>query len=108
MTIYRVDIVTDADDEMPLALPATLSLGQPYPNPFNAEQTIPVTVRAGSHLTADVYDILGRKIETLFDGVAEKGEIKLIWNAGAHASGIYFVKAISGKHTAVVRSILVK
>ncbi len=108
VAIYTFTEVTDADDDTPLPLPKTLSLGKPYPNPFNAEQTIPVTVKTGSHLTVDVYDILGRKIERLFDGIADKSEFNLTWNAGAHASGVYFVKAASGDQTTVVRSILIK
>ncbi len=109
VTVFAPKVITDADGgETPAPLPTTLSLGKPYPNPFNAEQTIPVTVKTGSHLTVDVYDILGRKIERLFDGVADKSVFNLTWNAGAYATGIYFVRAASENETAVVCSILLK
>jgi hypothetical protein len=106
--IFKIVGITDAGSEAPLPLPATLSLGKPYPNPFNATQTIPVTVKPGNHLTVEIYDILGRKVERLFDGDAESSEFNLTWNASAHASGVYFVKATCNENSAVVRSLLIK
>jgi len=104
----RVERATAAGDDPVTALPAILSLGQPYPNPFNGAQTIPVTVQPGHHLTVTVYDILGRKVVDIFDGVVHTGTTKLSWKAANLPSGVYFVRAISKNQSATVRSILLK
>ncbi len=108
VSIYKIMELTDADDEYQPLLPATLSLGKPYPNPFNAEQTIPVTITPGHELTVTVYNLLGQKVETLYEGRPSANTLTLTWHADNFASGIYFVRAIGGDDIAVVRSILLK
>lgn len=108
VTIYAVGIMTDADEGEPLPLPATLSLGKPYPNPFNATQTIPITVRPGEELTVNVYNLLGQKIQTVYSGTPSAATLNLTWRADHLPSGVYFVRATSGDAAAVVRSILLK
>jgi len=89
-------------------LPTTLSLGRPYPNPFNATQTIPVTTKPGRALTVDIYNLLGQKIDCLYSGVAYTQQLNLIWKADKFASGIYFIKAVSDDKTDIRKSILLK
>ncbi len=104
----RVDKVTDVGDNPATPIPDQFSLGHPYPNPFNAEQTIPVTINPGERLTVDIYNLLGQKIDELFSGVSYSKEMKLNWHAGDLASGVYLIRAQSGGQTAIVRSVLLK
>jgi hypothetical protein len=39
-----------------------------------------------------VYDVVGRKVELLFSERQEAGTKEVVWNAGAIASGIYFIR----------------
>jgi hypothetical protein len=41
-------------------LPATVTLLPPYPNPFNAELTIPLQLASPAVVKLQLYDILGR------------------------------------------------
>ncbi len=108
VSLYKPGIMTDSHDGISPQLPSTLKLGRPYPNPFNAEQTIPVTITPGYELTVNVYNLLGQKVETLYTGRPSTNTLTLTWHADKFASGIYFVRATGSGDIAVVRSILLK
>jgi len=65
-----------------------------YPNPFNPATNIIVKNIKSGNYTIDIYNILGQKVYTLYNGYLEKGNNKFIFNANNFASGIYFVKFI--------------
>ena len=48
------------------ALPEGYALHAPYPNPFNPSVTIGFTLPESTSLRLEVFDITGRRIETLF------------------------------------------
>jgi len=89
-------------------LPITLSLLPNYPNPFNAGTTISYSLPENSVVTLDIYDILGRKIQTLFEGNQPAGNHSLIWNADNFSSGVYFYKLTSGEMQLSNKMILIK
>ncbi len=105
---HSVEAVTGTGDDPTVALPSFLSLGQPYPNPFNATQTIPVNIKPGKRLTIDVYNLLGQKIDRIYSGVSYSKTLNITWNADKYASGIYLIRAQSGDQSFVVKSILLK
>ncbi len=107
VSLYRPGISTDSNDSPP-PLPSTLSLGKPYPNPFNAAQTVPVTIVPGHDLTVDVFNLLGQKVETIYTGRPSTATLNLTWRADNLPSGVYFVRAAGDGNIAVVRSILLK
>ncbi len=89
--------------------PAVFALSQNYPNPFNPTTQIRFTVEKSAQTTLELYNILGQKVMTLFNGVAEVGRYYTIrLDAGQLASGIYLYKLQSDKQTAVKRLMLVK
>jgi flagellar hook assembly protein FlgD len=47
-------------------------------------------------VTLDIYDILGRKVETLYEGNQQAGEHSVTWQADGFASGVYFYKLAAG------------
>ena len=64
-------------------------LNQNYPNPFNPSTKITYTVpstEAGIGVSLRVYDLLGREVITLIDGIAEAGEYSVEWD-GTNSSG---------------------
>ncbi len=105
--ISKIPTSADGDGEMPV--PDILYLGNPYPNPFNNSQTIPVYAAAGRVLTVNVYNLLGQKVDCIYQGKpARSGEFNINWQPGEIPSGIYFIKATSGEETRFTRSILLK
>lgn len=88
--------------------PGRYSLGQNFPNPFNARTNIRYNLPQESGVRIEIFDILGRKIATLVDGVQTAGSYSLIWDAGNEPSGIYFYKIAAGEFTETRRALLLK
>jgi M6 family metalloprotease-like protein len=71
-------------------VPARYLLSQNFPNPFNPTTTILYAVETTGPVSVKVFDILGRLVETLFDGVAQAGEVhRLTFDGKNYASGVY-------------------
>lgn len=63
-----------------------------YPNPFNSNTTIEFSVKNNiENIELIIFDINGRKLETLFSGNMGPGSNSIQWNSGQYSSGIYFV-----------------
>ncbi|UCE65915.1 MAG: choice-of-anchor J domain-containing protein [Candidatus Zixiibacteriota bacterium] len=99
---YTTDIEAEA------TVPKTLNLAQNYPNPFNARTTIEYNLPLNTHVTLDIYDILGRKIETLVNGNQSSGTHAVVWNAGDAATGLYFYRIQAGDLSEIKQMTLLK
>ena len=86
------------DDE---AIPDKFSLGQAYPNPFNPVVTIPFTIEKPRELSIHIFDISGRKINTILrKQFFHPGLYHKNWNGfnyqGRHVStGTYIIRMVS-------------
>ena len=89
-------------------LPEKLVLEQNYPNPFNPVTTIRFTMPAAGNLSIDIFNALGQKVATLYNGKHNGGQGSVTWNAAGHASGLYFVRMIANGQTNVRKMILSK
>ncbi|OGC92833.1 MAG: hypothetical protein A2W25_01230 [candidate division Zixibacteria bacterium RBG_16_53_22] len=99
--------MVSANDDGP-RMPAVAALMSAYPNPFNASITISYSLPAPGPVSLDIYDILGRKVATLFEGVMPAGESRAFWNAKEMPSGLYFARLIVGERQETVRMVLLK
>ena len=89
--------------------PLTYSLSNAYPNPFNPSTRINYSIADDiNNLQINVYDIQGRLVEILHNGMQPKGEYHLVWNASNFASGIYFIRMIANQHLFTKKVILIK
>lgn len=89
-------------------LPLEFSLSQNYPNPFNPSTTIKYSLPKSSYVTLSVYDALGRKVETLYEGMHEAGYSEAVWDATSYSSGMYFYKLQTESFTNTKKMILIK
>ncbi|MBN1291393.1 MAG: S8 family peptidase [Candidatus Latescibacteria bacterium] len=78
--------------------PLVFELSPPFPNPFNSSTNFIFTVNLESDIKIGIYDILGRKIATVWDEYTLPGTYRTVWNAGDYASGIYFLKTSAGRY----------
>jgi len=82
-----------ADGNVPAAgLPLTV-----YPNPFNPQTTITFALERVEWASVGVYDLTGRRVDVLADGLLDAGPHMLIWNGldvsgRAMPSGTYIVR----------------
>jgi sugar lactone lactonase YvrE len=72
--------------------PQTFYISGNYPNPFNSRTTVRYFLPFATVVKIDIYDVLGRRVEKLFNGTAPSGGNNIIWNAGDKPSGIYFCR----------------
>jgi len=89
-------------------IPDYMVLSQNYPNPFNSSTLISYSLPHGSHVSIDIYDILGRHVQTLFDSQQQAGYHRELWQANNIPSGLYFYKLQAGDHTETRKMVLLK
>jgi hypothetical protein len=89
-------------------LPDVFSLEQNYPNPFNPVTKITYSVPKQSLVTIKIYDILGREVAALVNGVNQAGIYEVEWNAMNYASGVYLYKMTAGDYTNVKKMVIIK
>jgi len=78
---------TGLEDDAPAPERPVLAPG--YPNPFRARTTLTVHLPRRADVLLEVYDVLGRRVATLFDGSAPAGSHTVTWDAGNTAAGRY-------------------
>jgi parallel beta-helix repeat protein len=89
--------------------PKKYFLYQNYPNPFNPTTTIKFSIKNSSHVTLEVFDILGRRIMKPVDEVRTAGIYSEVLNFNRFASGVYFYRlTVQGKFTDVKKLLLLK
>jgi Leucine-rich repeat (LRR) protein len=86
--------------------PKVYKLGQNYPNPFNPTTTIKVYLKERCFASLNVYDVLGRQVETLMNGYQRPGTYQLTFNAESLSSGIYFYKLQINNEKAMTRPMI--
>jgi len=86
---------TGMDDEEAPILPEVFSLSPAYPNPSSGLVRIAFTVPHTAALELELYDIKGRKVETLAGGEYTAGEYEA--EVGNLSSGVYLYRLSSGE-----------
>jgi hypothetical protein len=82
----------------------TTALGAPYPNPSAGDVTVPFTLAQAGPVRVEVFDVLGRRVLMLVDGVLAAGSHSARLNRQALPAGSYAVRlsASSGHATRMV------
>ena len=99
------------------ALSAETLVYSAYPNPFQSQSRVPVLLAAPSGrivnhaVSANVYDVTGRKVRTIYKGTLPSGRHLLDWDGRTDsgrsaAAGIYFMRiTVNGKGIGTVKII---
>ena len=73
-------------------IPDHYNLSVPYPNPFNPITNIDYSTPLANDVSIIIYDIMGRQVEILYDGIQYQGNYTISWDASNYSSGVYFIK----------------
>jgi hypothetical protein len=92
---------------------AVLRLHQNQPNPFNPTTTIAYEVPARGWARLDVFDVRGRLVHTLMNGIESAGPHRVVWAGDDRhgrrvGSGVYFYRLETGKQSLRRRMVLVR
>jgi hypothetical protein len=97
----------------PPELPRTVTLYQNYPNPFNPTTTIAFSLPEKVTVDLSIYDVDGRLVTTLIDGVLDQGVKEYSWEGtnsrgNPVSSGVYFYRLKAGTAVLTRKMILLK
>lgn len=83
-------------------------LYQNYPNPFNPSTLIKFSIPKSEFVNLTVYDVAGKEVVKLLNGVKKSGTYEIDFNGGNLNSGVYFCKLSTSSFSEVKKMILVK
>jgi hypothetical protein len=84
------------------------ALEQNYPNPFNPTTTIRYSLKETGKVSVRVYDVMGREVKVLVDGVQGAGEYSVVMDATGLSSGVYVYQLRVGGLLLTRKMVLVK
>jgi len=88
--------------------PRNFELQQNFPNPFNPSTHFMYSVPEKGYVTLRLFDVLGREVADLFEGVQTAGAYSVTFNAAHFASGTYFCRLEEGALEATRKLVLLK
>lgn len=101
-------LITALPPETDNEIPEQFKLCANYPNPFNPSTMMVFYMPRNEHVTLTIYDMSGRKIETLVQGNVPAGEHRLQWTADGLASGMYLARMQTKDFTDTIKMLYQK
>ncbi|MDX1439858.1 MAG: T9SS type A sorting domain-containing protein, partial [Rubricoccaceae bacterium] len=81
----------------------TVKLDAPAPNPAKETSTISFRLTNPSSITLAAYDLLGRRVATLMDGVRAAGSHEVVFDVSSLPSGVYILRLTAGDQVATTK-----
>ncbi len=97
---------TGLQDDLFSQIPKSFELRQNFPNPFNPLTKIRFGLPRAGKISITVYNILGKKVATVFEGYKPAGYHVVTFNGSHLASGIYFYRLTTEDGKAFIRKMV--
>ncbi len=101
--LLRVDPNGEFDD-----IPGEITLDQNYPNPFNPTTRIRYSLPEDMQVRLEVFDVLGRRVATVDEGLKQVGYHTVEVDMGRYASGVYLYRLVTGERAVVRKMTLIR
>lgn len=101
-------ILTSVVERRGEGVPDRVALFQNYPNPFNPTTTIAYELSEGGEVSLKVFDLLGKQVATLVEGVQQPGAYRVTWNARDISTGVYIYKLSAGAYNKTQKLVVLK
>jgi photosystem II stability/assembly factor-like uncharacterized protein len=106
-------LLTSVENDRYIEIPHNYVALNNYPNPFNPSTTIQFKLMNRESIKLQIFDILGRHVQTLIDDEYGQGEYSIQWNgkngAGIDvAAGIYFAHLETRASYRTIKLLLVR
>ena len=103
-------MLSSADE---VVLPSEFALNQNYPNPFNPSTFIPYDLSQESEVKIEIFDVMGRSVKVLFNGIQSAGKYHQVWNGTDYrgntvGAGVYLYRMITPNEVLMKKMILMK
>lgn len=94
----------------PVPLPITM---RAFPNPFRSRMNVVFELGTAGPVEVSVFDIQGRRISTLFNGVRPAGQHEIGWNGRDDhdrpvSSGMYYLLLRTSERTGVQKVVRIR
>ena len=101
------------EDQTAENIPHSYNLAQNFPNPFNPVTTISFDLVERGLVALYVYDLRGKKVKTLKEGIVDPGRYQFTWDGTddrglSVSSGIYMYRLVSENQALTRKMLLVK
>jgi hypothetical protein len=106
LSIFTIEQYTGINRET--GIPDKFQLLGNYPNPFNAQTIIKYNLPRQSDIVLEIFDILGRKVESLEKPNQPAGFSQIMWDASSEPSGTYYYRLSVGNERKIGRMLLLK
>ncbi len=100
--------VTDVRELPPSGIPDQIHLAQNFPNPFNPSTRIDFSIPSSQFITLKVYNLLGKEVATLVQGMRSRGNYAFEWTPEGLPSGVYVCKLTAENFAESRKLILMK
>jgi hypothetical protein len=77
------------------------------PNPFSEQTVVHYAIRTASHVRIELFDVQGRMVRVLEEGLKRPGEHTVRIDGSNLSSGVYFYRITAGDYTDVGKSVVV-
>jgi hypothetical protein len=113
IVVLSSEPITAVGSQLSAALPRDATVGDGYPNPFNATVRIPFEVALDGAVEMYVYDLLGRRVRSLVSRRLGSGAYSATWDGTdgtgrSVANGAYFVRMLGGGDRSMTKIMLLK
>lgn len=107
---FTVEFRESVEEDGYLPTPAEYGLVKAYPNPFNPETRISYIQPMASQVDLAVFNMAGRKVQTLFKGWQPAGSYDVVWNGTDNSgynqpAGIYIVRLDAAGKTSTMKIV---
>ncbi len=98
--------LVDAEEDVAAAGSHTLSA---YPNPFTDQTRLTLELGQPERVTAEVYDALGRRVASLFEGTLGAGEARsFVFDGSGRPAGLYIIRVTGETFAETQRVVLAR
>lgn len=104
-TVLNWDVATSKEPKFDIS---SFRLNPAYPNPFNPSTNITYSMAHAGEIKISVYDVLGRHVATLINGVQPAGEHRVQFDASSLSSGLYIVSMQAADYQKIQMITLMK
>ena len=113
LTIVELVRIPEQASPRPELLPEKLEVAPNDPNPFSGTTTIRFGLPGESEVKVTIYDLMGREVVTLHNGITAAGYHEVVWNGADKAglvarNGMYFYQVRTPGGTVTRKMLLMR